>query len=81
MSKDKTPPEDELNIVDLSSDENPEVKAEPLKADLDIIKFLQVLQEAFPDGNLLDTVKAYKMAKDTGTMENILSQLGVVHLD
>ena len=81
MSKDKTPPEDELNIVDLSSDEKTEVKADPLKADPDIIKFLQVLQEAFPEGDLLDTVKAYKMAKDTGTMESILSQLGVVHLD
>jgi hypothetical protein len=75
---DKTPPEDELNIVDLTSEKSvSEVKVEPIKVDKDVLNFLKELDDAFPDKNLLDTVKAYKMVRDQDTMQSILSQIGI----
>ena len=75
---DKTPPEDELNIVDLTSEKSvSEVKVEPIKVDKDVLNFLKELDDAFPDKNLLDTVKAYKMVRDQDTMQSIQSQIGI----
>jgi hypothetical protein len=82
MSKDKTPPDDDLDIIDVSSNKEEvedfiEFKVEPVKVDQDVIVFIEKLTNAFPDHGILDVVKAYKLVKDQDTLNGILTQLGV----